>query len=590
MSSSDLKTVLIQDSRLTVTDELDFGVYKGAQNFTPTIYQAISQSANNAVWNIAVPSETTVLDSRVMWKATITLKISSTATSPAGDDNYLVNYGSGDALAPFPLHQLCSTQSFTFNNNTVSLNTQDCLASILRFNDKRDIMRYNSTTPTMYDTYFNYSDIPANSSKNVLGSYSQSGVDNDFLPRGAYDVIVTSTTNKNDANYGVQQPMPNAGVINPVYVIFTVCEPLLMSPFTFGSMESKGFYGLQNLNAIFNFNSGNTIFRSVDIHNLNASVQVIGVENSSLLFNMLTPHPSTLLPSRNILSYLDMPRYIFTNLPGINAGATQQMVGQNLQLNQVPDKLIIFVRKSMSGRTQYDSDSFLCIDQVNLSFNNSSGLLSNAQKEHLYNYSVSNGSNQSFQEFSGRANITQTATDTNPPNISIPTSGSLLVLQMGKDVQLSDDWYAPSSLGTFNLAVTLSVRNQTSVDLSSNQIEMVVITVNAGCIAFERGTCSTYSGLLTKANVIQASEQVPYSMTDIKRLIGGKGLMSTLNSLGKRLAPKIPGLLKKGLEYQGSENAQKGAKLLGAMGYGYSGAGYSGAGYSGAGKLTNRYV
>jgi hypothetical protein len=586
MSSSDLKTVLIQDSRLTVTDELDFGVYKGAQNFTPSVYNSISQSVNNAVWNIAVPSEQTLLDTRLMWKGTVTLKISvpSTSVSPAGNNKYLVNYGSSDALAPFPLHQLCSTQSFTFNNNTVSLNTQDCLASLLRFNDKRDIMRYNSTTPTMYDTYFNYNDISGNNPRNVLGSYSSGGIDNDLIPRGSYPVEISS-----DPKFGGggQNPMVDtSNNIQPVYVRFTVCEPLLMSPFTWGNMEPKAFYGIQNLNAIFNFNSGNTIWRSGDPYGLGITATVTDVSATSLYINMLTAHPSTLLPSRNILPYLDMPRYIFTNLPNVPVGSgTVPLVANNLQLNQIPEKMIVVVRPTLSQRTCRSSDSFLCIDSINVSFNNNSGILSNAQKEQLYNYSVANGSNQSFQEYSGLANVTQTPTLTVAPNTTIPTSGSVLVLQFGKDIQLTDDFYAPSSLGTFNLAVTLNVRNQTNNAYNSGSLEIMIITVNAGCIAFERGTCSTYSGLLTKANVIEASEQVPYSMADVKRLIGGKGLMSTLNSLGKRLAPKIPGLLKKGLEYQGSENAQKGAKLLGALGYGYSG-----AGYSGAGKLTNRYV
>ena len=80
-----------------------------------------------------------------------------------------------------------------------------------------------------------------------------------------------------------------------------------------------------------------------------------------------------------------------------------------------------------------------------------------------------NGSNQNWQEFSGFANsaynddLVKIKTPTTTADIyasstplsegygnPIATTGSLLVLEFGKDIQLPN-YYAPGSLGSFNL-------------------------------------------------------------------------------------------------------------------------------------------
>ena len=48
-------------------------------------------------------------------------------------------------------------------------------------------------------------------------------------------------------------------------------------------------------------------------------------------------------------------------------------------------------------------------------------------------------------------------------------------------------------------------------------------------MSFERGTSSTYTGLLTKQDVLEASMQHPMSHSDVKRLVGG-GFLDSLKS------------------------------------------------------------
>lgn len=587
--SSDFKKILINDSRLDVTDQVTFGVLKGGQSVSCVPYNSISQSPSTITFNVAVPSEVTLIQSRVLFQSTYTIKVSTNnpvGTPVANCDtlqpgSYLVQMGLTDGLAPFPLSQSMSTQSATINNNTVSINTQDILTQLLKFNDKRDIVRYNGTTPTQTDVYYNYKDgLGANN--NVLGGWNLVS-DNDLSPRGAFTINWISST---PSSGGPVAPLVAGGAPPPVYINFTCTEPLLMSPFTFSTSENRAIYGVTNMNFVFNLNSGNTLFRSANLYN--QSVSIVNVTGSKLLFNMLTAHPSQLLPSRCVVPFLDYQRYIFSSTTDISAnGGTSTFSSSNLQLNQIPDKLVLAIRKPMGQRNCNDSDSFMCIDGVSISFNNNSGILSSADKTQLYNMSVENGSNQSWFEYNGLANVYQPGN-----NLAVPTAtaGSCLVLQMCKDIQIVDDYYSCSSIGQFNLQINVNVRNQSSVTYQAGQLEMVIMTINSGVMALERGAASVYTAILNKADVIEASEQEPYTHSEYKRLVGGRGLLSTLASVGKKILPRLPGLAKKGLEMYGSENAKKGADMLSKMGYGMSGAGYSGAGYSGAGKLSNRYV
>ena len=580
--SNDFQKVLIKDDRLVVSDQIKYAVCKGGQNMTSAQFNAISQSTSSHTYNIQVPSEQTIVDRRVLWQSTVTLAITTAQAAggavPVGNDPrpagaLLVNYGSQDALAPFPLHQLCSVMTATVNNNSTSINMRDVLASILRFHDKRELSRYNGYTPVMYDTYQNYKD-GLGSNNNVLGGWSLTA-DNDINQRGSWVLDSISSVPPSDGTF----PQPLVPASNTAYVTYTVTEPLLISPFIYAHPKSnnQGFYGIQNMNFIFNIADGNRAWRTAN--NWGQSVSVNRFNNSRLIFNFLTPHPSDLMPSRNVCGYYELPRYITSNLPAFgaygSATAQQTIRTTTIQLNQIPDKLIMFVRKSMGDQKAWDSDSFLVINGLSINFNNMSGILASATQQDIYRYSVENGSNQSWYEFSGSA--TKASSITGGGSV-MPTSGSLLVLEFGKDIQLVEDFYASGSLGNFNLQVNLTVSNQSNVALANT--EVVIITMNSGVWVNERGTTTVYTGILTKQDVLDVSSQESYSRSDVERMVGG-GFLDTLKSVAGKVVPMLPSLAKAGLSMSGNPYAKTGANVLGALGYGRSGGGGSGGGVSG---------
>ena len=191
---------------------------------------------------------------------------------------------------------------------------------------------------------------------------------------------------------------------------------------------------------------------------------------------------------------------------------------------------------------------------------------------------MKNGVNLTWQEFSGRANGTMTA----GAITHVPTTGSVLCLAFGTDIQLSEDYLAQGSLGSYQLSIKVDVQNQ-HVEAGSGNAnnyipELMIITQTSGVMVLEKGTCSTYLGLLTKSDVLEASTQQPKSISAVKRLVGG-GFFDNLKSVaGKAIAspiaqmalPMASNLAKEKLATMGTKGAIAKAGLE-ALGYGKNG-------------------
>lgn len=565
MSSSDFEKVCVQDDVLNTTDKVRYAVFKGGQNITPSQYNAISTSNSSITWNIQLPSESTVFSRRIMVRARIQLVITGNFAATAPNGSCLVNYGFASALGPFPLQSLCNTIQATINNNTVSQNQRDVMYQLLRFGSRRELARYNNSTPNMYDSYLNYQDA-LGTNNNPLGGWNNVGNDQDFQPRGAF--ALESITG-NEPKGAIASNTRN------VVVTFTTTEPLMLSPFIWCDPQSnnQGMYGVQTLNFVFNLGLPNRIVRlaNKDLFDggiVTVSLPTQAITNAQLLMEFYTRQPSDLVSSRNVVPFAEYPRYL-TPMSALNAGVNSGLVSfQSIQLNSVPDKLIICCRKILSSQTPFDSDSFLPITSISINFNNKAGLLSSATTYDLWRMSVESGSNQTFAEFTGQANVgfnVPYSDVTNPQNLihgykNIPTCGSVLCLEMGRHVEL-DDVYAPGSIGAFQLQFQCSFTNNTAVNIDiNNQYEIVLITMNSGVFTIERGTSQTYTAILSRADVLSVSSQPSHSKSSVARLVGGSW-EDSFKSLCSSIAP-----------YAGK--AEKVKDLI--MGDGASGGGASG--------------
>ena len=574
---SDFNAVLVTDDRIAnITDKIGYAVLKGGANITQSQYNAVSQSTSSHTFNVQCPSLETLLDRTIKWQCTVQLQI----TGKPQVGKTVINYGSTDSLACYPLHQLVSVMTATVNNNSISCNTRDILPALVRMNDNRKVARECGTTPTAVDTYYNYADgVFANN--NVLGGYQNGSFDNDFVSRGSWviDRISESAT-------GAVVPLTvQAGTdVKTAYVTFTCTENLLLSPFLWynAGHNNGAMVGIQNLNFVFNIGSGSRVWRSAnrmqDVVGLPpqfATVTPVAFTGSKLLMTFLTCHSDQMLPVKCITPYADYPRYLTSYnatllaCPAAAPGIPQQLVSttmrtSSISLNCVPDKLIIFVRKNASLQNCGDADSFAVINGISLNWNNSSGILASATQQDLYRMSCEAGSNQSWLEFQGFANSYSSVLNSVS---ATPLVGSILVLDFAKAIQLSESYYSCGSLGSFVLNVVLSVANQSSQDLVNPEI--VLITMNSGVFVCEKGTSSCYTGILTKQMVLDASEQESHSSGEFARLVGGGGSGGGIFDSMKALASNIAPLARKGLELlPDNKYAKAAAASLGALGYG----------------------
>jgi hypothetical protein len=140
-------TITVQDDRIqAITDKIQYAVIKGASSNNPIQNAATSISTSSIVFNQPIPSETTLVDRRIMIKTQFLFKLQK------GHNTSKILYPQSWNFAPFPLHQLCQTLSLTLNNTSVSTQIRDILPAMLRCMDTEDLYEYNSMCPTSLKT------------------------------------------------------------------------------------------------------------------------------------------------------------------------------------------------------------------------------------------------------------------------------------------------------------------------------------------------------------------------------------------------------------------------------------------------------
>jgi len=546
--SADFKTTLIKDARLAdITDELSYAVVSGASSNTYQQFSAVSTSNSAISFNIQVPSENIVVSREVLVDTDVYFTINITNV-PVGDTAF--NYGETDAPQAFPLNSLFTTCSAQINNTNVSCNLQDVLPSILRLNNNRELYRYNGMCPVLPDqSYKEYIDA-IGASNNPLGDYQDQSYDGDLLPRGAYPI--QSFQMVHQIFGGGQDASPVSTNVADTWVItgfLHVTEPLLgLSPFIYGEPEynKQGLVGINAMSFVFNIDSSCKRFWSTANSGYTYSVslgtqaQQNPFQNCRMLVNFLSTQPTDLISAKNVVPYVDLPRYLSLQSATGNLapGATASYQSQNIQINQLPDYFIINVRKPMSQQTVKDSSTFLRINTISVNLNNTSGVLSSATAQDLWRISVNNHSTQSWAEFSGQAQVADNLTGLGS---QIATTGSLLILSPAYDLSLPD-YLSCGSIGQYNFQFTVNVTN---IDNQQVVPEIVIICVNSGIFTTLSGSSNIYTGILTKQMVLDAktSEEAVDPVTSIqyKRMIGGSYLNRVASAVKrmKRMPRKL---------------------------------------------------
>lgn len=599
MATADISKEAVFDPRI-MQNPARYAVDKGGLSYTNSPFNAISATASQHTYNINVPSQNVFLDRALNWTSTAFLQLNvalNAVVSPFVAGQPVLKFGADAALCAFPLQSLVATLQATINDTQVAINLDTVQKEVLRLVDFA-ANRKQRTCPTKLDRYQNYQDsyLAVNA---AIASYLDATEDAE-VPNGAYyNVAFTDpaggllagsgsyVSGGVTVNYVAGIPVrTDAGggadpAAYPLFIRFTSTEHLLLSPFIYAdSYEyNTGLFGLNNIQLVMNFKSGNDIGRvirnsttggrTVSAVAFNANIGSPFV-NSRVDCLFITPSLDIPLPAKSVVPYFEFPRYLTTGNSVVAAGASAQLQSQTITLPQIPDMLVIYVRPQATQANSV-ADWYLPITQISVNFDNFSGLLASHTPAQLYQLSHHNGLMMDWNEWNGQAYSANTGG-------KIPLVGGFLVLRPGVDFALQPG-QAASLVGNFTLQYNITVLNQ-----SADAVTPVITTiaVNSGFFETLAGSSRIIKGVLNEADIISAPMASEGSKQELGRIVGSGFLSNLSNMLSK--AKDVYMKVKPGSDIGKAVSAAKGAlpagvsKALGDVGYGAAGAGRAGAG------------
>jgi hypothetical protein len=569
--SNQIKPVLVQDPLLALDDKIAYAVFRGGANVSTQKFNATSSSSTSHIYNIQVPSTSTVMSRQLVWGSDITFTIQGNTTV----GKYLLNYPVDTVLAPFPLNQLTSNASIQINNTTVQLPVNQVLDVLLRNLAKDQINRWNSSTPTQLDYFGDYNQIAGGEFTNMVASPFNGAfqtLDRRDPPRGAFPVTITGNT------IGVA----DESLARTVTLTVSVREPVFVSPFIFGDGEGQaGLTGITQINANFQMDAAasRAIRWLLDADIPVKSITNVSYNNSFIECKFLSPKPSDLIPQTVITPLATYTNYVLPassnalsyvgNADGPNGSAlisTDVLTSNSIMLNSYPDKVFVYVRNRQNSLNNATPDVYATIDNISITLGAQSGLLSNMLPIDLYRASYEAGSQQTYTDFVGVALGTSADSSIGLP---VVTSGSVLCLDFGRHIEIQQDYFAPGSLSTTQFQIQVRFTNNTGGDIYP---ELNVMFMQSGILSTSNGSSSAYtSGVLSKQVVLDANLQEPVQPHELNRLVGGAGLLHGFKAFASKMLPRLPSIAKHVLGAVDHPVTKEAEKVLGHMGYGVTG-------------------
>ncbi len=483
---------LVLDKRLGFDTKRDFGVIKAGQTNSYKVLPTQNYSTSNVTFNAQPPSPGIAINREIL--ASFYYEVSFSGTAGTLNGGTLLYPGMFDAPRAFPISQTTQNIQATINNASVAQNNYQLINAFMHSNISDDEIRRDfSLAPSMLDTYQNYDDpyfYGTGVANDPLQAYGQNSY---FNTRGAWDVQIISN------------PVVGAGNAATAVVRFSATEPLLLSPFLNGNDNNIAFIGVQTLTLQFNLTNLARIWSHSAGNGDAGTITTTAVtfyQAPELLLNFITPSSLQEIPRSNVYSYNNVDVYP-TDFTSIAAGATTTINSQNIQLNYIPKRIYIFVRRSDATSTISTTDTFLRINSCNINFDNVSGVLSGANSKQLYELSKNSGLNLTWTEWNQHI-------------------GSILVLDVGRSIMLQDPTEAPSLTTTKQFQVQLSVTNinQRSAIVPT----MYIVTIADGIITVDTGTAILQNTILSKEDVLNVGTDAANSTSWIKSQswFGGK--------------------------------------------------------------------
>ena len=555
-----LATKRVVDPRTDVNSysRRTYQIFDGPQDtgfvkFNPNGGQA---SGNQLNFTLNPPSTRVFVNRRVIIESTFEVRLTGV---PGIGQTFLLNFeGTGATVNPEPgavdvtlgsANGNCGPRAYPIANATrslqVSLNNDQLSQNLGQY--WRATTRYanglgqseidQGTTATMLDLAQSYAQVSGNN----LSPFAVRGANPLQTSRSSLYGIEIRRNDELDPNF------PTAQLT--AVIRFTVREPLYLSPFLFArGDQDTGLIGIQTMNLQLQLGGRGgsdlaaAVFSVDQVRTFNfaspRTVTATTVE-SYVYMNFLTPDALQIIPDINNYPYYE-PTLYTTTVPGpIAAGAVQQqIVMNNVQLNAIPQRLLIFIDDPDSSASPYKTDTYASITGINISFDNRDSLLAAASTIDLYNIAAKNNTNLTWTEWSRDC-------------------GSVLCLNFGEDIPLRAN-QAVGLRGSYNLRMTVTYNNVKTTNVlepdgtyteapMSNGASLHVVVFGVGVMTIAQQNVVRTVGILTNEDVLRSKTQpaVPYTTTG--DLYGGgffddfaKGFMSVIRPVANIASKVLP--------------------------------------------------
>ena len=534
LSPQKLDVVEVRYPLSVIDNKRDFAVLKNGSQTTFKQFTTTSISQSSIQFSCPPPSGGIIVSRKQYF--TLPMRISLTGTAPVGAT--LIQAGH-DAPRAFPIASSIDTLQATINNQSVSINSADIIHALLHYNTDLKLKTHDySLTPSCLDQSQQYSDLFA-TVRNPLGGYADSN-DEGVMGRGGFPFTLVSNP--------VSAGAPITAVIDIV-----VTEPLFLSPFYWGCGNTSGFYNVNTMDFNITF-LGNT-FARVWSHDNQSGLNATAITSGQVLFNnftsinpaafsypqnqpvmlfeYVTPQETQLLSHNMPITYpyFDVQRYPSDLGQNVAAGTSTLINSNNIQLNSIPRRMYVYVRKRNSDlySSPANTDSYFRIDNISIQFLNKNGLLASASAQQLYLMSLGNHLNMSWTQWNGP---TQLIGHPPPPVIgNINAVGSVLCIEFAKDIGL-DALQAPGKNEQCMLQMQV---NCTNLSASSVNPTLYVVAVLDGTFTIEGlGRASTNVGVITSQDILDAKSKPFLNWKDVESVNGGD-FFSGLKEFGKNL-------------------------------------------------------
>lgn len=457
------------------------------QVFPADSFGSVGQPLVQAFWSVSPPSTQTIVDRKIMIKHYLEVSVDAD-----------LQIGTNDAVRQFPIASILDNINVQINGTTISDNTNDHIHAMMCYgNTPQDRNESLSVSAAQPDSYQQYSDWQIyGSARNPLAEYGENSTEQ---TRGGMPYIVAA----DKRSFRIE-----------------ITEPLFLSPFETGiGSEQEGMVNVNQINVTLRYSSIlNKVLSHSSAGNNITAVTVTNYQAPEMLVKFLTPNMTQPIPTVQTLPYSVLQDYI-KSVNNFQAGAVQTVFSDTIKLSMIPDRMYVFCRHSKASSDFKTSDSFASIKNIDVTWNNSSGILSSASQQDLYEISSRAGLNQTWPQFS-------------------KYRGSVFCAQFGKDIGLGPN-EAPQVAGQY----TIQVRTQFENLGGTGDYEYYLVMQLGGTISvFENGARASV-GNFSQAMVLAATESSPELDHHVYTAIHGgrrgsfwSGFKSFIRKLGSGVA------------------------------------------------------